>query len=112
MRLPHRDPILLGPTPYEVFQESEGIPSVKGFFVEDLMDIEVKSWARMGALGFFAPYLKEYGGSPPEARRTRSVIYSRRSSISIKAAARRPCGSRRVPNRLSSGARERSSRFR
>ena len=31
MRLPHRDPIRLGPTPYEVFQEKEGIPSVKGF---------------------------------------------------------------------------------
>ena len=53
MRLPHRDPIRLGPTPYEVFQEKEGIPSVKGFFVEDLMDVEVKPWERMGALGSF-----------------------------------------------------------
>jgi hypothetical protein len=51
VRLPHRDPIQLGPTPYEAFQAKEGIPSVTGFFVEDLMDIEVKPWARMGVLG-------------------------------------------------------------
>ncbi len=53
MRLPHRDPIQLGPTPYEAFQAKEGIPSVTGFFVEDLMEVEVKPWARMGALGSF-----------------------------------------------------------
>ena len=53
MRLPHREPIRLGPTPYEAFQEKEGIPSVTGFFVEDLMDVEVKPWARMGALGSY-----------------------------------------------------------
>ena len=53
MRLPHRDPIQLGPTPYEAFQEKEGIPSVRGFFIEDLMDVEVKPWARMGALGSY-----------------------------------------------------------
>ena len=51
MRLPHRDPIRLGPTAYEAFQEKEGIPSVTGFFIEDLMDVEVKPWARMGAPG-------------------------------------------------------------
>ena len=28
MRLPHRDPIQLGSTPYEAFQAKEGIPSV------------------------------------------------------------------------------------
>ena len=49
MRLPHRDPIQLGPTAYEAFQAKEGIPSVTGFFIEDLMDVEVKPWARMGA---------------------------------------------------------------
>jgi mannose-6-phosphate isomerase-like protein (cupin superfamily) len=53
VRLPHRDPIRLGPTPYEVFQEKEGIPSVTGFFIEDLMEVEVKPWARMGALGSY-----------------------------------------------------------
>ena len=53
MILPHRDPIQLGPTPYEVFQDREGIPSVTGFFVEDLMDVAVKPWARMGALGCY-----------------------------------------------------------
>lgn len=53
MRLPHRDSIQLGPTPYEVFKAKEGIPSVTGFFVEDLMEVEVKPWARMGALGSY-----------------------------------------------------------
>ena len=53
MRLPHRDPIQLGLTAYELFQEKEGIPSVTGFFIEDLMDVEVKPWARMGALGSY-----------------------------------------------------------
>ena len=53
MRLPHRDPIQLGLTPYEAFQAKEGIPSVTGFFVEDLMSVEVKAWARMGAFGCF-----------------------------------------------------------
>ena len=53
MRLPHRDPIQLGLTPYESFQVKEGIPSVTGFFIEDLMDVEVKPWARMGALGSY-----------------------------------------------------------
>ena len=53
MRLPHRDPIQLGPTPYEAFQAREGIPSVTGFFIEDLMDVEVKPWARMGVLGSY-----------------------------------------------------------
>ena len=53
MRLPHRDSIQLGPTPYEVFQEKEGIPSVKGFFIEDLMDVEVKPWDRMGVFGSY-----------------------------------------------------------
>ena len=53
MRLPHRDPIQLGPTAYEVFQQKEGIPSVTGFFIEDLMDVEVKPWARMGVLGSY-----------------------------------------------------------
>jgi len=50
MRLPHRDPIRLGPTPYEVIQEKERIPSVTGFFIEDLMDVEVKPWARWGPI--------------------------------------------------------------
>jgi hypothetical protein len=36
-----------------MYQEREGIPSVTGFFVEDLLDVELKPWARMGALGSF-----------------------------------------------------------
>ena len=50
MRLPHRDPIQLGATPYEAFQEKEGIPSVTGFFIENLLEFEfkVKPWVRCG----------------------------------------------------------------
>ena len=58
MRLPHREPIRLGPTPYEAFQEKEGIPSLTGFFVEDLMDVEVKPWARMIPTGDWKGYTK------------------------------------------------------
>ena len=38
---------------YLEFQMDEGIPSVKGFFVEDLATVEVKPWARMGGLGTY-----------------------------------------------------------
>jgi len=53
MRLPHRDPIRLGPTPYEQFLEKENIPVVHGYFIEDVMAVEVKPWRRMGALGCY-----------------------------------------------------------
>src|SRR5262249_54779639 len=53
MRLPHRDRIDLGPSPYDRFLEREAIPVVKGYFVEDLKDLEVKPWKRMGALGCY-----------------------------------------------------------
>jgi mannose-6-phosphate isomerase-like protein (cupin superfamily) len=53
MKLPHRDRIDLGPSPYDRFQEREGIPSIKGYFLEDLKDVEVKAWRRMGALGCY-----------------------------------------------------------
>ena len=43
MRLPHRDPIRLGPTAYELFQEKEGIPSVTGFFIEEILPWEFPS---------------------------------------------------------------------
>ncbi|HEX2385994.1 MAG TPA: cupin domain-containing protein [Candidatus Binatia bacterium] len=53
MRLPHRDRIDLGPSPYDRFLEREAIPVVKGYFVEDLKDLAVKPWKRMGALGCY-----------------------------------------------------------
>jgi hypothetical protein len=53
MKLPHRDRIDLGPSPYDRFLEREAIPVVKGYFVEDLKDLEVKPWKRMGALGCY-----------------------------------------------------------
>jgi len=53
MRLPYRDPIQLGPTPYEQFLEKEGLPVIRGYFLEDLKAVELKPWKRMGALGCY-----------------------------------------------------------
>ena len=53
MKLPYRDPIDLGPSPYDRFLEREAIPVVRGYFVEDLKELEVKPWKRMGALGCY-----------------------------------------------------------
>jgi oxalate decarboxylase/phosphoglucose isomerase-like protein (cupin superfamily) len=38
---------------YQKFQQEEGIPIVTGFFVEDLEDVDVKPWARLGGLGSY-----------------------------------------------------------
>src|SRR5688572_28446327 len=38
---------------YEAYQAREGIPSIRGFAVEDLHTVEVKPWARRNALGTF-----------------------------------------------------------
>lgn len=52
-RLPYRDLIDLGPTPYEKFLSREGIPVIRGYHVEDIMKVELKRWERMGALGCY-----------------------------------------------------------
>ena len=119
MRLPHRDPIRLGPTPYEVFQESEGIPSVKGFFVEDLMDVEVKPWARMGALGSYLNLGEQqetdaYICEIPAGSQTNPQRHLFETLVYIHKGRGRDHGlvRRAMPNRLLNGAPERSSRFR
>jgi len=38
-------------TPYDLWQEAEGIPIVRGHCVEDLVSIPVASWKRTGILG-------------------------------------------------------------
>jgi quercetin dioxygenase-like cupin family protein len=53
MRLPHRDPIQLGPTPYEEFLEKEGVPVIRGYFIEDLKTMKLEPWKRMGARGCY-----------------------------------------------------------
>ncbi|MBI4523058.1 MAG: ethanolamine ammonia lyase-activating protein [Deltaproteobacteria bacterium] len=53
MRLPHRDAIRLGPTPYEDFLEKEGIPVIRGYFLEDLKTVELSPWKRMGVSGCY-----------------------------------------------------------
>ena len=40
-------------TAYQVWQEAEGIPVIRGFYVEDLRTVEVKPWARKGDKGVF-----------------------------------------------------------
>ena len=38
---------------YEAFVESEGIPNITGFAVDDLRTVEVKPWARLDCLGAY-----------------------------------------------------------
>ena len=40
-------------TPYMIWQEKEGIPSIGGHSVEDLFNVDVFPWARMGGKGVF-----------------------------------------------------------
>lgn len=40
-------------TPYEIFQEWEGIPVHRGFIVQDLLHIEMDYWKRKGVRGAF-----------------------------------------------------------
>ena len=40
-------------TTYEEWVETEGIPVLKGFFVEDVRTVPVEPWARRGALGCY-----------------------------------------------------------
>jgi quercetin dioxygenase-like cupin family protein len=42
-----------GPTPYQQWQEGEGIPINRGSYVEDLHTLEVAPWARTGQRGAF-----------------------------------------------------------
>ena len=40
-------------TPYEVWQETEGVPIHKGLAIDDLTAADVRSWKRKGASGAF-----------------------------------------------------------
>jgi quercetin dioxygenase-like cupin family protein len=53
MMLPHREHIDFGPTPYDQWQSKEGIPIIRGYFVEDLAKVELGPWKRLGALGCY-----------------------------------------------------------
>lgn len=53
MKLPMRDKIDLGQTPYEAYLAKEGLPVIRGYFLEDFKTVEVKPWKRMGALGCY-----------------------------------------------------------
>lgn len=41
------------PTPYEVFMEEEGIPIVRGIGIEDVRNVTLAPWKRMGGQGAF-----------------------------------------------------------
>lgn len=53
MLLPYRERIDLGPSPYEQHLSREGLPVITGFFVDDVMEVELKPWERTGALGCY-----------------------------------------------------------
>jgi quercetin dioxygenase-like cupin family protein len=44
---------LIKVTAYDEFQKSEGVPIITGFAVDDLRQVEVKSWARLECLGTY-----------------------------------------------------------
>ena len=51
---PDKDlPVLNRVEAYQTFIESEGIPIVTGFFVDDLNTLELKPWARVGGNGAY-----------------------------------------------------------
>ena len=118
MRLPHRDPIRLGPTPYEVFQEREGIPFRQGIFYRRLDGRRGQAMGADGRLGFLSKPGEQqetdaYICEIPAGKQTDPQHHcSRRSFISTKGAARQRFGSKRMPNRLSNGAPGRSSQSR
>ncbi len=53
MKLPIRDKIDLGATPYEAFLAKEELPVIRGYFLEDFKTVDVKPWKRMGAFGCY-----------------------------------------------------------
>ncbi len=53
MLLPFREHLDFGPTPYDQLQVKEGIPTIRGNFVEDVMELELGQWERMGAFGCY-----------------------------------------------------------
>jgi hypothetical protein len=53
MVLPHREHIDFGPTPYDRFQSKDGIPAIRGSFIDDVMKVELGPWKRVGALGCY-----------------------------------------------------------
>ena len=40
-------------SPYEIYQQWEGIPVYKGFIIDDLLELELGDWARTGGKGAF-----------------------------------------------------------
>jgi hypothetical protein len=60
-------------TPYEVWQETEGVPTYKGLAINDLTTVAVGPWARKGASGAFINML----GSGRSCDLRRSAISSK-----------------------------------
>jgi quercetin dioxygenase-like cupin family protein len=53
MLLPFREHLDFGPTPYDLLQQKEGIPIVKGNVVKDVTTLELDHWERMGVPGCY-----------------------------------------------------------
>ena len=93
MLLPFREHLDFGPTPYDLLQDREGIPVVKGNVVSDVLTLELGRWERMGAMGYYLnlsnqqqtdAYVCEIA---PAARLYRNDICSKRLSMLLRDAA-------------------------
>ncbi len=53
MNLHDQSPTVRARSTYELWVEREGIPDLRGFYIEDLNKVAVAPWERMGGLGTF-----------------------------------------------------------
>ena len=69
-------------TPYDLWQEAEEIPIVRGHCVEDLSSIPVAPWKRTGVFGSFVhlvgcrPHLQRLCLRDPSGRREQTATLS------------------------------------
>ena len=104
MLLPFREHLDFGPTPYDLLQQKEGIPVVRGNVIADVAALDLGRWERMGAFGCYLNLSHQQQTDayvcaiPPGKQTVPQPISSKRSSTSSRGAAPHPFG-RRVPAR-------------
>src|SRR5512145_71398 len=59
MLLPFREHLDFGPTPYDQLQAKEGIPVIRGNVVQNVMQLELAPWGRMGTMGCYLNLAKQ-----------------------------------------------------
>ena len=65
-------------TPYEIWQDGEGIPIIRGHGVEDLTAVPVVPWSRKGVLGAFVNLIGAGRTCDVQPSNGRRVAYFRR----------------------------------